>query len=163
MTDPISIVAQACLTANQQREALNLWNEEYPAAFAYASEHDFDAYLATQADALHLAATNARGELIGWAFTFTRQGERWFGIMVSRALQRTGLGTQLLQMLKENEPVLHGWVADQEGMKTLQGSTYRSPWPFYQRNGFTADAGTGVLSGVTVRRITWARSETITS
>ena len=47
-----------------------------------------------------------------------------------------GFGTQLLNLGKEKESVLNGWVIDHDKDKKRNGENYISPLNFYLKNGF---------------------------
>ena len=143
-----------------QRESIcNLWNREYPAQLHYASSEAFDAYLNNLSHPYHWLVVDDSNNLIGWAFSFLRDGERWFAVIVDSSIQRKGLGTKLLQLLKARELVLNGWVTDHEHYNKSDGTPYASPLPFYIKNGFMVVPGVRIetekLSAV---KIKWTKS-----
>ncbi len=131
ITEPTSI-----LTAIQKEAIFHLWNNEYPAQLAHASMVGLEAYLVALTNQLHYFATDENGRIVGWAFSFERDYERWFAIIVDSGAQRKGVGASLLSKLKENSQLLNGWATDHDRYKRSDGAPYPSPLEFYVKNGF---------------------------
>jgi len=72
----------------------------------------------------------------GWYFNFIRENEKWFGMILDSDIQGKGFGTKVLNLAKEKESVLNGWVIDHNNDKKQNGEFYKSPLGFYQKNGF---------------------------
>lgn len=142
------------LSDEQKEEILLLWNKEYPVQLGYKDMAAFDSYLDGLTEKKHYLVISAIGTVVGWAMTFTRDGERWFAMILDRSQHRKGLGTQMLNKLKEAEPVLHGWVTYHHHYVRQDGTPYPTPLGFYLRNGFF-DMGerlnTEQLSAVKIR------------
>ena len=51
-------------------------------------------------------------------------------------MQKRGLGTKLLELLKEKENILNGWVIDHANYIKQNGEPYPSPLEFYIKNDF---------------------------
>lgn len=120
---------------NHIPQLMRLWNEEFPTQLGYGQLADFKRYLGELNEPKHwLIEENER--VLAWALTFQRDDERWFAIMVAQPHQGFGLGSRLLNILKENEPVLNGWVIDHDKDVKVDGSNYHSPREFYLRMGF---------------------------
>jgi GNAT superfamily N-acetyltransferase len=132
----MSIIETNNLTAEQRKLIWHLWNEEYPKQMQYQTIEEFDNYLNNLRQHYHLLALDDDSNVIGWAFLFERDNEKWFAIIVATKMQRQGIGTQLLQLLKEKEEVLNGWAADHDRYQTNSGASYPSPVQFYLKNGF---------------------------
>ena len=132
----MSIIETDALTEEQKVQIMNLWNKEYPAQLQYSSIEGFDSYLNNLLQPNHFLAIDDNDTLMGWAFSFTRENERWFAIIIDGSMQRQGLGTSLLNRLKENETVLNGWVTDHDRYMKKNGEQYHSPLQFYSRNNF---------------------------
>ena len=123
--------------SHSQKEAIfKLWNECYPSALAYTSLEQLDEYFGGLSELHHCFLTDDGNSIVGWAFTFTREYEKWFAIIVDDAHQSKGCGTLLLNHLKEIEPALNGWIIDSNNYKKEDGSLYASPAAFYEKNGF---------------------------
>ena len=133
----MQIIETIQLSPQQKQDIVALWNAEYPARIHLAGMTDFEAYLATLQDPKHLLLTSDEGHVSGWCFTFFRDNERWFAIILSADIQKMGYGGQLLNKLKETEDQLSGWVTDHNYDKKSDGSFYMSPLSFYLKNGFT--------------------------
>lgn len=120
-----------------QKEAIfKLWNECYPAALAYKSLDQLDEYFNGLLELHHCFLMDDNRSITGWAFTFTREYEKWFAIIVDDAFQGKGCGSLLLNRLKEIEPTLNGWIIDSNEYKKEDGNLYASPAAFYKKNGF---------------------------
>lgn len=131
----MKIIKTTSLTTSQKETIRYLWNREYPKQLAVTTE-SFEQYLSTTSDPYHLLVLDDAGEIAGWAFTFNRDGGRWFSIIINNLYQRIGLGKALLQLLKEREDQMYGWVIDHNAYVKQNGEKYESPLDFYVQNGF---------------------------
>ena len=138
----MKIIKQAHLDDEQKKQLFELWNNEYPEQLAYQSIENLEKYLDKLANQTHYLLLNEQQNIQGWATTFLRDNERWFAIIVSEKLQGKGMGTQMLNKLKEDETVLNGWIIDHDADKKSNGKDYKSPVEFYQKNGFEMIADT---------------------
>lgn len=116
-------------------QLMRLWNEEFPVQLGYSQLSDFERYLEDLKEPKHWLIEEGK-KVLAWALTFQRDDERWFAIMVTQSHHGLGLGRTLLNILKENEPVLNGWVIDHNKDVKANGSNYQSPVGFYLRLGF---------------------------
>ncbi len=132
----ITISQQVKLVESEVRQLRNLWNTEYPLALNYPRLEDFVLYLTRLENARHYFIKNEDDTIAAWAFDFKRDAEQWFGIIVDGGMQRKGLGTMLLNTLKENNSALNGWMIDRDTDIKSNGLTYKSPSAFYKKNGF---------------------------
>ncbi len=145
--------------AQLKEQIMRLWNNEYPEQLRYADVEGFDNYLNNLQECHHLLAMNDSDNLVGWAFSFARDGERWFAIIVDGSLQGKGLGTTLLNRLKENEPTLNGWVTDHDRYVKANGEAYRSPLRFYLQNGFAVLPETRLeIENLSAVKIRWVNA-----
>jgi hypothetical protein len=133
----MKIVKTAKLSAVQKEQICQLWNREYPVKLA-VTPASFEEYLLSSTGQMHYLIMENDIEIVGWANTFDRAGERWFAIIINGNYQRKGLGHILLNLIKEKEHRLNGWVIDHPHEVKQNGENYLSPLPFYLRNGFTA-------------------------
>ena len=115
---------------------MELWNDEFPEKLNYQTLADFESYLSNLEDQFHILMLDNNQNIKGWYFDFIRDAERWFAIILNTEMSGKGYGTQLLNLAKEKEPVLNGWVIDHENDKKRNGETYTSPLNFYLKNGF---------------------------
>ena len=69
-------------------------------------------------------------------FDFVRDNQKWFAIILDSKIQGKGIGTKILNLAKEKENELNGWVIDHDSDKRRNGKSYKSPLNFYLRNGF---------------------------
>ena len=124
------------LTSEQKTKVYRLWNNEYPAQLRMESIADLDQYLSALVDASHILYTGSDSEILGWAFKFFRDEEKWFAVILDSSIHKKGIGSVLLHHLKENEDELNGWVIDHDNYKKSNLETYQSPIQFYIKNGF---------------------------
>lgn len=120
----------------RKNELLTLWNNEYPEKLSYRNLIEFDEYLKNLNKLKHLLLIGNNDEINGWAFSFDRENERWFAIILSEKQQGQGVGRKMLDKLKLNEKELNGWVIDHNNDKKPNGKTYNSPLEFYHKCGF---------------------------
>ncbi len=133
----MKITKTSTLRTEQKDMICQLWNTEYPQNLAITTTA-FDAFLASSASQTHFLILENERDLVGWAYTFDREGDRWFSIIISHLHQGIGLGNVLLNLIKEKETHLNGWVIDHPHDRKQNGQPYLSPLSFYVKNGFTA-------------------------
>jgi len=124
------------LSKTDKKEILNLWNNEYPEKLNYQTLADFEMYLKNLADQSHILMIDENQKIMGWYFDFNRDFEKWFAIILDSKLQNKGFGTTILNLAKEKETELNGWVIDHDNDKKKNGNSYKSPLNFYLNNGF---------------------------
>lgn len=124
------------LTPEQKIAVCALWNAEYPVRLCYDSVADFENYLSKLNDQKHYLLSNKNDALLAWAVEFTRDAEKWFAIIVTTDFHTKGLGTELLNTLKQNNSILNAWVIDHDTDLKLNGTVYKSPLTFYLKNKF---------------------------
>ena len=79
---------------------------------------------------------NEENLILGWAFKFERENQKWFAIILSEIIKQKGLGRKMLNELKKEEQVLNGWVIDHNKDKKKNGEQYVSPLKFYEKCDF---------------------------
>ena len=152
------IVETNRLSIKQKGLIKNLWNTEYPAQLQFATLKELDQYLVNLQNRSHILVFDDTKKLIGWVFTFQRDNEDWFAIIVARQMQNRRLGTFLLQMLKDKHQSLHGWVIDHNNYKKQDEEPYISPLEFYLKNGFNSIADIRLESDkLSAVKILWKR------
>lgn len=124
------------LTAEQKETITRLWNAEYPENINYAGAAEFEEFLNKQTNRQHFLLFDENENLKGWLMTFTRDGERWFSVIIDGTDQKKGYGTTLLNEVKRFESEIHGWVVAHDDYLKSNGEKYRSPIGFYRKNGF---------------------------
>lgn len=154
-----TIVIAPELATEQVAELRNLWNKEYPVKLAHNTVQDTSEYLGTLQHPTHYLLLSNTGILIGWAATFTRDSEQWFAIIIDSIYHKQGIGTTLLNRLKQDNEILNGWVADHNNDMKADGTIYVSPLAFYLKNGFTICEGVRLeLEKLSAAKIRWVRS-----
>lgn len=132
----MKIIKASSLSPEQKDMICQLWNMEYPQKLAITITA-FDEFLEASASQTHFLIMEDETTITGWAYTFDREDDRWFSIIISEAHQGKGLGHVLLNLIKEKETRLNGWVIDHPHDRKQNGQPYRSPLSFYIKNGFT--------------------------
>ena len=153
----MTIIETTELTQLQKEAILRLWNKEYPEKLKYNTLSDFEEYLENLSGKNHYLLVNNEGQVKGWAFTFTRDEEKWFAIILDSSIQAQGYGTKMLQALKEKETLLNGWVMDHNDAIKADGTTYRSPLVFYIKNDFAISNTRLETEKISAVKITWTR------
>jgi predicted GNAT family N-acyltransferase len=136
MEQSLQISRTVRLDEEARQQLLQLWNAEYPAKLSFNSLLEFDAYLEKLEELKHFLLRNDAGTIHGWAFTFIREQEKWFAVILTGELQGKGWGRRMVEVLQQSEKVLNGWVIDHNNDLKLNGQSYTSPLKFYQKLGF---------------------------
>ena len=84
----------------------------------------------------HILVVDEHQNIKGWYVDFVRNNKKWFVIIVASAVQGEGLGTKLLDLAKNKEPLLNGWVVNHNNERKSNGEWYNSPIEFYLKNKF---------------------------
>jgi len=113
-----------------------MWNNEYPEKLNYRNLTDFEDYLKHLTQQSHIIMVDENQNIKGWYFDFIRENEKWFALILDAKLQGKGLGRKMLNLAKEKESELSGWVIDGSNDKKQNGEFYESPLSFYLKNGF---------------------------
>ncbi len=132
----MKIITEKTLTIEQKVNICQLWNNEYPKKLSYEKVSDFENYLGNLTETKHYLLVDKNKNINGWAFTFLRENQIWFAIIIKSEVHGKGFGTLLLNELKNVEKELNGWVIDHENDFKLNGERYKSPIEFYKKNGF---------------------------
>ncbi|KRD11386.1 hypothetical protein ASE21_06665 [Flavobacterium sp. Root901] len=152
----MKIIKKDFLSLQDKEFLLELWNNEYPEKLNYQTINEFDVYLDALTKKQHYFLINDEGKIQGWAFTFLRDNEDWFAIILDKEIHGKGKGSLLMNELKKNKENLNGWVIDHENDVKQNKELYKSPLLFYIKNGFTICAETRIenqkMSGV---KINW--------
>jgi hypothetical protein len=130
------IVQKEILTLEQKEVLRELWNNEYPAKLHLKTIADFELYLSGLSNTKHYLLIDDSNKITGWAFTFLRDAEDWFAIILNHQIQGKGNGSLLINELKKNNTSLNGWVTDHDNEVKQNKELYKSPMLFYIKNGF---------------------------
>lgn len=146
------------LSEEDKKEILNLWNQEYPEKLNYQTLLEFEKYLEQLTEQFHILMKSNDQKIKGWYFDFIRENEKWFGIIIDSKLHGKGFGTKLLNLAKEKESELNGWVIDKQDDKRKNGKSYKSPLNFYLKNGFKKlDNNRLELEKISAVKIKWKK------
>jgi len=132
----MKIIASKYLTTLHKESIYQLWNNEYPQNLCYNTLLEFEEYLMDLSEQKHYLLINMEEIMVAWAFTFKRDAEKWFAIIVSSSFHNKGYGSLLLNEIKYEETQLVGWVVDHEIYSKANGDKYRSPLGFYSKHHF---------------------------
>ncbi|MBW4358888.1 GNAT family N-acetyltransferase [Flavobacterium taihuense] len=135
----MKIIQTKFLTFEQKQSLFELWNAEYPERIGYKNLSEFENYLEGLLEIKHYLLVDDLNQIFGWAFTFIREDEDWFGIIINSKIQGKKFGTLLLDELKRNTSVLNGWATDHQNDVKRNKEAYLSPLEFYTKNGFIVD------------------------
>lgn len=154
----MKIIHKEDLSLEDKKSLMQLWNTEYPENLNYETIHDFDLYLNGLSDAKHYLLIDDQNKIKGWVFTFLRNNEDWFAILIDSQIQGTGKGSLLIEELKKNNDNLNGWVIDHENGIKQNKEPYKSPLLFYLKNGFTVCSDTRIENEkIAAVKINWKR------
>ena len=124
------------LKREQKHQLFSLWNSEFPVSLVHRQPEDCDHYLYKLVNPQHYLIRLNDQTIVAWTYSFERQGETWFGLLVNPLFQRRGHGSKLLEILKQQHPKLNGWVIDHRADIKQNGESYPSPLSFYLKNKF---------------------------
>jgi hypothetical protein len=131
------IIEKEILSIEEKEVLRELWNNEYPERLHLNTIEDFDLYLNGLSNTKHYLLFDDLNKIIGWTFTFLREKENWFAIILDHQIQGKGNGSLLINEIKKKNKSLNGWVIDQENELKQNNEFYKSPMPFYIKNGFS--------------------------
>lgn len=146
------------LSDSEKLEILELWNNEYPEKLAYKSKEEFNEYLKNLAEQSHIILIDSDKKIKGWYVDFKRDHQKWFAILLNSKIQGKGIGTKILELAKQKENELYGWVIDNNSQKKKNGTFYKSPLNFYLKNGFEIIAEDRLeLDKISAVKIRWKK------
>ena len=155
----MKIIETKVLDLEQKQKLFEFWNSEYPERIGYNSLSEFQDYLDQLSCVKHYLLVDNLKQLQGWAFTFFRENEIWFGIIIDSKMQGKRFGTLLLEKLKRNETVLNGWVIDHQNDIKPNKEHYLSPLEFYCKNGFRVNESIRMENDkISAVKISWERT-----
>jgi hypothetical protein len=152
----MKIIEKDNLSIKEKEMLRMLWNDEYPARLNYKNSEDFDFYLNELSNTKHYLLLDDSDEINGWAFTFLRDNEDWFAIILNSQIQRKGNGTLLIEELKKKNYSLNGWAVDHDNDIKKNGKEYKSPLLFYTKNDFIVYENTRIENEkISAVKISW--------
>ena len=84
----------------------------------------------------HIIIVDDHDQVLAWAVHFFKDEETRFSIIVHPQHAGKGLGTTLLDKLKNDLDIFYGWVIDHNNDIKSNGELYVSPLTFYTKRGF---------------------------
>ena len=154
----MKIIQTTSLTLEQKQLLFELWNSEYPEKIGYKEISEFENYLDALSNKEHYLLVDDLHQILGWAFSFFRDSEDWFAIIINSKIQGKGFGMLLLDELKKNKLVLNGWVVDHQNDLKQKNEPYLSPLVFYTKNGFLLDHNNRIENDkISAVKIRWKR------
>ncbi|WP_431125929.1 GNAT family N-acetyltransferase [Flagellimonas flava] len=154
----MEFIKRSSLAQSEKVQVLELWNNEYPEKLGYTSMAAFDTYLEHLKDSSHILLIDEDKKIKGWYFDFKRDNEKWFAIILDSQIHGKGIGSKMLELAKEKENELNGWVIDHSTDKKKNGESYHSPLNFYLKNGFEKVTGNRLeLDKISAVKIKWAK------
>ena len=128
----MEILKTKYLTSIQFQQINRLWNEGFPLNL----KDRFELLLDGVNNFNHYLIEDEDQNILAWAVDFEKDNEIRFSIIVDKKNKRSGLGSQLLERLKNDLGEFYGWVIDHNNYKKSNGESYISPLPFYVKHGF---------------------------
>ncbi len=128
----MAITKTTVLTQHQANQLNELWNNEYPLTLA----NRFNILLDGVDHYMHYIIQDSNQTVMAWAVVFEKEQQMRFSIIVSDTHKNKGLGTLLINALKQDYTEFYGWVIDHDHAIKSNGSYYQSPMPFYIKQGF---------------------------
>ncbi|MEX0316103.1 MAG: GNAT family N-acetyltransferase [Allomuricauda sp.] len=154
----MKFIKRSSLTSSEKLQVLDLWNNEYPEKLAYNSTVAFNTYLEKLQDPSHILLIDEDKKIKGWYFDFIRDNEKWFAIILDSQIHGKGIGSKMLELAKQKETELNGWVVDHDTDKKKNGESYHSPLNFYLKNGFDKlSADRLELDNISAVKIRWTK------
>ncbi|MGJ5640783.1 GNAT family N-acetyltransferase [Formosa sp. S-31] len=132
----MEFIKESILSDSEKLQIFSLWNTEYPEQLAYNTVIELNNYLNSLKAPSHILILDTNKNIKGWYVDFIREQTKWFVILLDSTIQGRGLGTQIINMAKDKETELCGWVIDHNNDYKRNGTLYKSPLSFYLKNGF---------------------------
>jgi len=132
----VRITKRKNLTLGQKQELFELWNMEYPVNLQYKHVSELEDYLNKLEDQNHILLFDEKEKIKGWYCDFIRDNERWFLTILNAEIQGRKFGTQFIELAKEVNDELNGWVINTNNYFKANGEVYPSPIKFYIKKGF---------------------------
>ena len=129
----MEILTTKTLSPVQLHQLNEMWNSEYPEKLS----NRFNKLLEGVENFTHYLIIDTTDHIIAWAVVFEKDNELRFSIIVNDTMQGKGMGSKLIEKLKSEHMEFFGWVIDHNNDLKSNGATYRSPLPFYKKQGFT--------------------------
>lgn len=154
----MKIITTNSLNNSQIKVVFELWNAEYPKNLTHKNLIDFENYLNVLTNQHHKLLIEKEDAIKGWYFDFDRNNEKWFAMILATEIHGKGFGTLLLNEAKKRKSILNGWVIEKTDYLKQNGNFYKSPVPFYLKNGFQLLSDIRLeLEHLSAVKITWEK------
>jgi len=128
----LEIVVTNHLTEYYSQQINNLWNDEYPLSLRDRFHLLFD----DATNSKHYLICDSEETVLAWGAYFEKDSEIRFSIIVRENQQGNGLGSMIIERIKDDLDEFYGWVIDHDTDKKANSEFYQSPLEFYIRHGF---------------------------
>ena len=145
------------LSNQDKRQIFIIWSAEYPKQSVFNSYDEFDTFILSLVNPTHYLIKNNDDRLLGWLVTIDRDGGRWLIILVDSSEQKQGIGSRLLDEMKQIESSVSAWITPHNNYFKADGTPYITPLPFYEKNGFILTDETFVKDDFGGTRIYWKK------
>ncbi len=103
--------------------------------------------------------TDEKDKIKGWYSDFIRDNERWFLAILDSSIQGRKYGTKIIELAKEINEELNGWVIYSDNFIKANGEVYNTPLQFYKKNGFNILYQTKLKSHkISAIKVQWSRT-----
>jgi len=132
----VRFIKRKNLSLDQKRALFELWNSEFPKNLQYADIVELEKYISRLNDPVHILLTDENDKIKGWCAHFIRDDERWFLAILNSDIQGKKFGTQIIELAKQGNAELNGWIINSDEYIKANGESYKSPSDFYKKQGF---------------------------
>ncbi len=146
------------LSPEEKYQIFQIWCSEYPRQSVFNTYKKFDDYICAMVNPTHYLVKDTTKKVLGWLVTVDRDNSRWLVILVHSDTQKLGLGSLLLNEVKYVEPSISAWITPHNNYFKADGSIYRTPLPFYLKNGFQLTDETFEKDDFSGTKIIWSSS-----
>ncbi len=130
------IIQTPALNSSQQKELFKCWNDVYPVNLKFDDLVKMKSYFDGLQQLQFFLLVDGSIPATAFSFRFIRDDELWLAMLMPPSMQGKGYGSILLEELTERVDTISAWVIDHDLDVKADGTPYRSPLPFYLKNGF---------------------------
>lgn len=154
----MNFIRRKNLTLGQKKELFELWNNEYPRSLKYNNISELDDYLKKLEDPNHILLIDEKDKIKGWYSDFIRDNEKWFLAILNSENQGQKFGTHIIELAKEVNEELNGWIITSDNYLKTNGQYYKSPVDFYRKQDFQILKDIKLVTNqISAIKIKWSR------